>query len=508
MAKLLYYFPLDNLVNNEITNNYKSQVQAALENKNIEVDFDQHKGSFLNFKDESKLELTFKKTINKGGTLINFFFNYDKKNNNDTISLITIGDKVLSATKSNNRNAVSFKNSIKVNDADFKIRENNWFNGSVYFDEVGNLDIYITEENFLLNRKPVISVNNSVEGQNMMIGGNKEGDQLKIADLSVYTDVSPDEVENMINKSIQKHLTLLSKSTLIDTVSFALTNNTEYDKLIIENEQQPLFFEFFPGDMTLENYDNCVAKLKAKKGFFKYHKNTEESDGIDVPLNLKDQQANNTNLKTKLEGVSIINSLEQERVLVQLEIYNLTLTKDDFSQTYTKSQPLIIDKVFEILDVRGGSDCPFEVFILGNDTLYNGAGNNTQTVNLIINNISDEVLKFSETSGFRVSGNFLAILENDVQQTNNAKLKQFSSFTDIPTKPKSTSNDFLYCQKEYVLNKGESVILEISGLKAKQPTSVNPSGSYPFYLEYKNIAGYRNGKVKFCIKTGKIFYSL
>jgi hypothetical protein len=50
--------------------------------------------------------------------------------------------------------------------------------------------------------------------------------------------------------------------------------------------------------------------------------------------------------------------------------------------------------------------------------------------------------------------------------------------------------------------------MEISGLKAKQSAPANPSGAYPFYLEYKNIPGYRNGKMKFHIKTGKIFYSL
>lgn len=125
-----------------------------------------------------------------------------------------------------------------------------------------------------------------------------------------------------------------------------------------------------------------------------------------------------------------------------MEIYNLTLTKDEFSTTYTKSQPLIIDKVFEVIDLRGTNECPFEVFILGNDTLYNGAGNKTQTVNLLINNIADEQLKFSDNSGFRVISNFLDILESDVQQTGNFKLKQFSSFNDIPTKPRSTGNDF------------------------------------------------------------------
>lgn len=61
MAKLSYYFPLDNLVNDDIINNYKSQVQSTLENNTIEVDFDQYKGSYLNFRDGSKLELTFKK---------------------------------------------------------------------------------------------------------------------------------------------------------------------------------------------------------------------------------------------------------------------------------------------------------------------------------------------------------------------------------------------------------------------------------------------------------------
>ncbi len=512
MAKLLYYFPLDNLVNNEIVNNYKSQVQSTLENNNIEVDFDQYKGSYLNFKDESKVALIFRKNINKGGTLINFFFNYNKKNNNDTINLITIGDEILSVLKSNKRNAVSFKNTIKVNDIDFKIKENTWFNGSLYFDDTGNLDIYITDEKFLLNRKAIISVENSVDYQNVVLGGNKEGDQLKIADLSIYNDVAKDEVENVINKSIEKHLTLSSKSTLIETVSFNLTNSVESDQLVIENEQQPVCFEFLQGGMTLEKYDNCVVKLKVKKGFFKYQaaetKYTEESDEVSISFSFKNQQTNNTNLKAILDGISIINNLEQERVLVQLEIYNLTLTKDEFSITYTKSQPLIIDKVFEVMDVRGSNECPFEVFILGNDTLYNGTGNNTQTVKLLINNISDEELKFSEDSGFRVISNFLIILENDVQQTVNLKLKQFQSFKDIPTKPRSTSNDFLHYQNGYLLSKGESVILEISGLKARQPAPANPSGAYPFYLEYKNISGYRNGKAKFYIKTGKIFYSL
>ncbi|MCX8526459.1 hypothetical protein OF897_21305 [Chryseobacterium formosus] len=508
MAKLLYYFPLDNLVNKEITNNYKTQVQTSVENNTIEVDFDQHKGSFLNFRDKSTLELTFKKTISRAGTLINFFFNYDKKNNNDSISLIAIGNEILSVIKSNNRNAIAFKNSFKVNDADFKIKENTWFNCSVYFDEFDNLDIFMTDKNFLLNNKVLISVNNSVDHQNIMIGNNNEGDKLRIADLSIYSDVTKDEAENIINKSIEKHLTLLSKSTLIDTVNFNLNNSTEYEKIVIENEQQPLFFEFFHKDMTLDKYENCVAKLKVKKGFFEYYKNIEESDDLLIPLNLINQQNNNSNLKGIVEGVSIVNRLEQERILVQLEIYNISLTKDEFSTTFTKSQPLIIDKVFEVIDLRGGNVCPFEVFIWGNDTLYNGAGNSTQTVTLLINNTSDEDLKLSDKSGFRITGNFLTILQSDIQQTNNLQLKQYISSTDIPTKTKSSENDFLYFQKEYVLKKGESVFLEISGLKAKQPTSVNPSGSYPFYLEYKNISGYRNGKAKFYIKTGKIFYSL
>lgn len=99
------------------------------------------------------------------------------------------------------------------------------------------------------------------------MGGNKEGDQLRIADLSIYSDVTKDEVENIINKSIAQRLILLSKSTLIDTVSFNLINSAEYDKLVIENEQQPLSFEFLQGDMSLEKYDDCVAKLKVKKGF-------------------------------------------------------------------------------------------------------------------------------------------------------------------------------------------------------------------------------------------------
>ncbi|KFE99120.1 hypothetical protein IX39_00020 [Chryseobacterium formosense] len=508
MAKLLYYFPLDNLLNKDIINNYKTQVQMSVENNIIEVDFDQHKGSFLNFKDKSTLELTFKKTISRAGNLINFFFNYDKKNNNDSISIIAIGNEILSVIKSNNRNAIAFKNSFKVNDADFKIKENTWFNCSIYFDEFDNLEIFMTDKNFLLNNKVLISVNNPIDHQNIMIGNNKEGDKLRIADLSVYSDVTKDEAENIINKSIEKHLTLLSKSTLLDTITFKITNSTEYDKVVIENEQQPLFFEFFHKDMALDKHENCVATLKVKKGFFEYYKNIEESDDLSIPLNLKNLQNNNSNLKTIVEGVSIVNRLEQERVLVQLEIYNLTLTKDEFSTTFTKSKPLIIDKVFEVIDLRGGNVCPFEVFILGNDTLNNGVGNNTQTINLLVNNTSDEDLILSDKSGFRITGNFLMILQSDVQQTNNLKLKQYISATDIPTRPKSSENDFLYFQKEYVLKKGESLFLEISELKAKQPTSANPSGTYPFYLEYKNISGYRNGKAKFYIKTGKIFYSL
>jgi len=512
MAKLLYYFPLDNLVNNEINNNYRSQVQLNIENNNLEVDFDEYKGSYLNFKDQSKLELTFKKMVSKGGNLINFFFNYDKHNNNASINLITIGEKILSVIKSNNKNAVSFENSTKENDVDFKIRQNHWFNASVYFDDADGLDLYLTDETFLLHRKAMISTHNSTEDQNIIIGGNKEGDQLRIADLSIYGDVARDDVENIINKSIEQHLTLLSKSTLTDTVTFKLTNSTGYDKLVVENEQQPLSFEFLYSDMTLEKYDSCVAKLKVKKGFFKYqlsgNDNTDQSAELYIPLDFKNVQVGTTGLTAVLEGVSIINQLEQERVLVQLEMYNLTLTKDDFSKSYTKSQPLIIDKVFEVVDLRGGNECPFDVFILGNDTLYNGTGNDAQTIQLLINNKTNEDLKLADASGFRTGGNFLMILENDVQQTANVKLKEFHSFQDIPSRPKSTDNDFLCFQKEYLLGKGASLIFEISGLKARQSGRENPSGVYPFYLEYKNIPGYRNGKVRFYIKTGKIFYSL
>lgn len=512
MAKLSYYFPLDNLVYREIVNNYKTQVQSVLEHDNIEVDFDQYKGSYLNFKDESKLELTFKKNINKGGTLINFFFNYNKKNNNGTINLITVGDKVLSVLKSNGRNTVALDADRKTNDDEFKIRENVWFNATLYFDDSNNADVYITDKNFLADKKAIISTRNTTDYQNIITGSNKEGDQLKIADLSIYTDVDSDEVANTINKSIEQHLILLSKSTSIDTVSFNLSNTAEYNKLVIENEQQPLCFEFLRGDMTLEGYDNCMAKLKVKKGFFKYYatanKNTEEPDAVYIPFALKNEQADETNLKATLDGLSIINILDQEKVLIQLEIYNLTLTKDAFSKSYTKSQPLIIDKIFEVSDLRGGNECPFEVFILGNDTLHNGAGNDAQTIRILMNNTTGEDLKFSDASGFRITGNFLDILESDVQQAHNSKLKEFPSFNDIPTRPKSTSDDFLYYRDEYLLSKDGSVILEISGLKARQPTLANPSGAYPFYLEYKNIPGYRNGKVRFHIKTGKIFYSL
>ncbi|MCJ8155568.1 hypothetical protein MKJ01_17565 [Chryseobacterium sp. SSA4.19] len=511
MAKLSYYFPLDNLVNNEIINNYKSQVQAIVENSNPEVDFDEEKGSYLNFKDNGKLELTFKKTVSKAGTLINFFFNYDKKNNNGAISLIAVGEKILSVIKSNSRNAISFKNSIKTNDEDFRIRENHWFNGSLYFNDAGGLDLYMTDENFLLYRKALISVDNSTEDLNINIGGNNEGDQLRIADLSIYGEVAKDEVENIINKTIAQRLTLLSKSTLIDTVTFKLTNSAEYDKLVIENVQQPLSFEFSPGDMMLEQSDQCVAKLKAKKGFFKYKgaesSETTDSEEFSISFDVKNQQAGN-NLTAVLEGLSIINGLNQERVLVQLEIYNVTLTKDDFSKTYTQSQPLIIDRVFELVDLQGAKQSPFDVFILGNDTLYNGAGSETQTIRILINNTTDEDLKFSDSSGFRISGNFRTILENDVQQASDMTLKEFQSFRDIATRPKSADNDFLCFQDEYVLAKRESVVFEISGLKARQPTPANPSGAYPFYLEYRHISGYRDGKVRFFLKTGKIFYSL
>lgn len=512
MAKLVYYFPLDNLVNKDIVNNYKAQVQSDLQNSTIEVDFDEYKGSFLNFKDTDKLELTFKKTVNKKQTLINFFFNYRKKNSNDALSLLTIGDKIISVIKSGNRNAVSFKNNIKVNDADFRIRENHWFNGSVYFDDEGNAELYITEEIFLLNKKAVISFNDSSEDQNIIIGGNKEGDQLRIADLSVYSDVAKDEMENIINTSISTHLTLLSKSTFIDTVSFNITNNSVYDKLVVENEQKPLSFELIPGEMTVEKLEDTAAKLKVKKGFFNYSglqtADSEESDDIQISFGFKNQNTENTNLSAVLDDVSIVNRSDQERILVQLELYNLTLTKDDFSTTYTQSQPLIIDKVFEIMDLRGEHESPFEVFILGNDTLYNGSGNDAQTIRLVINNTSEHDLKLSDSTGFRVAGNFLGILEKDIQQKSNVKLLEHQSLTAIPTKAKSTDNDFLYLQKEYLLKMGTSIVFEMSGLKAKLSSAENPSGTYPFYLEYKNIPGYRNGKIKFQIRTGKIFYSL
>ncbi|MCY1662379.1 hypothetical protein [Chryseobacterium sp. SL1] len=512
MAKLLYYFPLDNIVNNDIVNNYKNQVQSGLQNNALNVDFDEYKGSYLNFKDKTQLELTFKKSIGKEGTLINFFFNYHKKNSSEALNLITIGDKILSVIKSNNRNAVSFKSNVRINDEDFRIRENHWFNASVYYNSSGNIELYLTDDNFLVLKKAVISFNDAAEDQNIIVGGNKDGDQLRIADLSVYNDVSKDEIENLVNTSIGKHLTLLSKSTLIDTVSFALSNNSAFDKLVIENDPKPLSFELLPGEMTIERQDNSAAKLKVKKGFFQYSavqtNKTEESDDLHISFSFKNQNTENTNLTAVLNDLSIVNRLDQERILVQLEMYNITLTKDEFSKTYTKSQPLIIDKVFEIMDIRGENESPFEVFILGNDTLYNGTASEAQTIRLAISNTTELDLQLSESSGFRITGNFFTILENDAKQTNNTKLLEHQSFTTIPAKPKSTDNDFLCFQKEYLLKKGTSIIMEISGLKAKQSAPANPSGAYPFYLEYKNIPGYRNGKMKFHIKTGKIFYSL
>ncbi len=517
--KRSYYFALDRLVNNDIVNKYSKKVKTTLTTfkgvdevlNTVTADFDEQKGSYLIFKDESQLNLNFTKTVNSSSsTLINCFFNYDKKDNNGKINIVKVGDKSFSIGKSLGRNAAFFEKGTKRNDGEFTIRENSWFNVSIYVSN-SKVKIFVTDKNFIYETIPTISVEKGFDYKSITIGENKIGDILKISDLSIYEDVSDDNILNVINECLTQGLSLTSKTSITDSVDFKLYNSEEFDQLIIENEPQPIRFKFLTEDFIIENHENCKAILKVKKGFFVVEsndvdeENIEKSDTIFIQPNI--DLVSDPYLKTTLEGVTIINALNQDKVLVQLKMYGLTLTSGNFSTIFTEEDSLIIDKVFEVKDLRGENKCPFEVFILGNDTLYNGQEQiGEQTIKLIINNVTDNDLVFSDTSGFRMVSNFTNTFKDDVGQTINYVVKKYPAATDIPSK--KTDDGFIQFQDGDLLTKDASIVLEISGLKANEPSIECPSGTYPFYLEYKNIKGYRNGKVKFYLKTGKIFYSL
>ncbi|TGN22520.1 hypothetical protein [Empedobacter tilapiae] len=706
MAKLKYYFPLDNVIKNGIVtsdennesdkDNSSKKEQHLIKTRYTTVDikaigeldssFDEYKGSYIELKKEAEITIgfndVFNSVIENGDVLFNFFIRFENSDSANFLELIPnkVADQelekktdqesqkendALKIKKDNGSYSLVFIEQKRGNTKESGVRKNTWYNCTLHLKKDQIVDLYITDEKQLISKEPIISTKINTKIFSLLFGANKNEQSVKIADLSIFENVAQDEVISTINSLIETHLVLLSKSTMLENVDFNLFNDDDSNSLILQNEVVPIKFEFNLGDFQIkddENRNKIRGILRVKKGFLKNTSNdlnenddsNENNDEISFTI---DPNINENKLSAIFNNIEILNLLELERVLFQLEIYNLTLVKDDdnFEENFTKNNPLIIDKTFDVIDNRGKNICPFDVFVFGNDTLYNGDDNTSQLININIINVLEIPVELNSKSKFSLSSPYINdILKKDSLSTTEVqitsenvllglskyerskfncqvfnRLKLANDFTDLDSveinydseklnkafykgifnEEIAVGNNLESCLNKYIfkeilnLNNWENISIKLnevkqnsfyskkidhlikdiadeknfikltncikevanslnnnlyiekyrkikdelvveskekqlfgditnlllnsiiyryysdenfsaknisirlSNIKVNNTGINNPSGSYPFYLEYRNIPGYRNGKVKFFIKTGRVYYS-
>lgn len=465
---IAYTFPFDSL-DVQKSNHFFKNISIEKNNNNAKIEFDANRGDFITLSKGAFINLDFNQILvdkEYAKFEINFFMKLN--NASDINSILIINDSQTNSI---------FQIDELTPEENLKIITNTWLNVNIS----------------IQNNKIVASIFDSYR---------KEIDVNDVKSIKFLGSENPVSFSQLsiiedgeLAKEIAKASDDLHKNI---NVNIHTANANVPNQLIIEEEPKEVFVEI---DFSIINVNEIpkntmIGKLKAKKGFFN---NTENAiiDEVDISTQFQERFDNNK-LVVKLPNIKVLNLADQDQALTQVELFNMSLNNNGIEE----SNSLKIDQQVTIVDKRGLNICPFDLFVLGNDTLYNGADNSAQEIKLLITNISGADLNLTNNSGFKVSTNFNTILKGDALQTKNIKLLTYDSLTNIP----SSDNDNYICfQNHFSLSNNKSIVLFISGLQAKLPEKSNPSGAYPFYLEYKNIPGYRNGKVKCFIKTGKIF---
>lgn len=624
----LYTFPFDSLEVKDSSPILKD-ISFIKTNENAKIEFDANRGSFLTLGKQAILKLDFNQELIKKEDAkyeINFFI---KLNNASDI------------------------NSIQINDSQ----------------AVFNIDELKPEEKTTIITNTWVNVNLSI-GNNKMIASIFDSYKKEL-EIDKMTFLKLLGTENFVSYS-QLTINKNGESTKIETkpnkdlskkieVNIYTANANVANQLIIEEESRDVFIEIDFTTLKVENIpkEKFIGKLKAKKGLFT---NNEKViiDEVDISTEFQ-QEFKNNKLVIKLPNIKVANLADQDKALIQVELFDMTLD----SILIKEENSLKIDQQVIIIDNRGLNICPFDVFVLGNDTLYNGDDTIPQSIKVAIINTLDNPIELNTKSTFSISSpfqndilnkdslhtievkihsdnsliglskfeypKFNSTISQNVKLSNDLKIKNqignnqknydnvnlkasfvkilipnqtndgwnaetairyhisklilndyhnlckgplgnfigkkinetfnFKAFDNlvedlnkndknivkleniISQVIKKFNNGYFKIQYDTIKNeekdeniKSKKIVDLVGNISQLLLTNItsnyfdegflstktinikllniivskvqnnNPSGSYPFYLEYKNIPGYRNGKVKFYIKTGKIFY--
>ncbi|WPO83782.1 hypothetical protein SD427_05480 [Chryseobacterium sp. JJR-5R] len=491
-----YHFPLDSLENRQIINIYQNvTVSSGLSGSKI--DFDTRRGSFLSLANHDFINFTFDAFAVESDKsyIINLFFNYE------TLSGDAADNTLLNI---DNTYSLSIRNNVLMINADptETLIPNTWYNITITMSRDAIKTILFNKEigNAAVSPESVREIK--------LQGG--ETVNIKLSDLNIQEEVNAYALDSIRNYQNVHNLSVFS------TIHFRLYNKQEYkDRLFLENDEQNLFLDIDFGNYAVE-FDpgkDIHIILKAKKGFFKKKESSSDTgsvrtDGDDFCIQLKGDPAkiSNHQLSVPVPFAELVNLRNQDQVLIQLELINCTLkTADHKNITVLGDHAVTIDRTISIQDSRGAEACPFDVFVFGNDTLYNGGDGRLQTIILRVMNNRSESIAFRPNSSFEITSRQIGILKEDVLQAANIKVKA-SEGRELMLSKDGNGNLKVSLMEDAVMAENHWIDIEISGVQANAASGKFPSGSYPFYLEYRNIPGYRNGKTKFYIKTGKIFY--
>lgn len=485
---LSYHFPLDSLENQQIISPYE-KVKVSSVSENLRIDFDTRRGSFLVLKNNNALYFTFDGFIIEPGKMyvINLFFNYE------TLTGTIADDSFLDI---DGRYSLSIRNNHLYNEP---LAPDTWYNVTIILGG-GKIRTMLFDREIGSTDLPSGSVGRLKlqAGQNFNI---------KFSEVSIQEEVNAFALANIRNNQNLNSLSVFS------TIRFLLYNEPAYkDRLFLENQTPDPVIEidFDPYAVEFHSGQQVHLLLKTKKGFFKLKENVQnngsvraEGDDFSILLKADAARINGHRLSVPIPFVELVNLRNQDRMLVQLELMNCTLkTADHGSIVLSGDRSVTVDQAVSLQDNRGADVCPFEVFVFGNDTLYNGGNAIRHTVILRIMNNRGEAVRLESGSSFTITGQ-MEILKEDALQAVNIKIKNRQGQELKTVKDQKLG---ISLKEELSVAENQWMDLEISGVQAKNDSGSFPSGSYPFYLEYRNIPGYRNGRARFYLRTGKIFY--
>ncbi|PAM95149.1 hypothetical protein B4N84_07660 [Flavobacterium sp. IR1] len=476
------FFPLDNLledlIEKKIVNIVASDLNGAI------IDFDEYRGSYLKFTKTNFIQKVINAPLSDKHYIINFFVKFDTEQAyKDFFKLDEIFEISIDSSKN-----------ILVNNkpTNQHIETDKWYNFTIEIIGKNMRVLLFKDEIAFFTIGNAASIINDVK---------LAGTHISFSRWSIQDNFYSEEIEkiklNQVNASEFDYT----------NIRFSLYNENTSNKnhLIIEDTEgkvQSLILEIDFGKHTAQLNDKLpIGIIKAKKGFFRSTTSLEENEydwfiKIDKALSI-----NNGNIQTYiLENVEIINLADQDQVLLHLELFNIKVDGIDI----TEENSIKIDKTVLIQDNCGINICPFDCYIINGDTFtyrenYNQF--NGQDLIIFLENMTDEEIVLSkDKAAFSIDLSRFNLFKIDKLQDKNITIKNSNGNTIINKKISQNNTKLEVCITQKVkLLPGNYLQFTISDLKVLP--NANSVGKFPFYINYKSIDNYRNGKCKFIIES-------